>query len=71
MDNKTSFAHGWEAGYNARFTMMIANRKNELFCRGFAAGRDKAMSEHRDTSNAVFCTPQMIAGEQARKWKGE
>ena len=65
------YDHGKEAGYNGRFTLLIEHRKNERFCKGFASGRDRSLAEHRDTSNAVFCTPQMINAEQARKWKGE
>lgn len=69
--DKLSYAMGWSAGYSGLFTQLIEHRKNEKFCKGFAAGRDRSMAEHRDTSNAVFCTPQMINAEQARKWKGE
>lgn len=69
MDAKTEYAHGWEAGYNGRFTMLIENRTLAEFCRGFAAGRDRSLAEHKETSNATWETPQMRNGADARVLK--
>ena len=61
---------GKDAGYNGRFTLLIEQRKNYEFQRGFAAGREQALAEHRATySDSTMWSDGMARGADARQLK--
>lgn len=66
----TDYDYGKDAGYNGRFTLLIEQRKNIQFCDGFAAGRARALAEHRATYwDSTVWTEGMEAGDKARQLK--
>lgn len=70
MDAKTTWTHGFNAGYDGTFSALLANRDNDDYCRGFAAGRARWIGEHHSTCVDTFNTPNMLKSEDMRKVKG-
>lgn len=72
MDAYTDYDRGEAAGYAGSFTLLIKNRHNEEFCKGFAAGREREQRDYKSRYwDAWIWTDGMARGDSARRLRDE
>jgi hypothetical protein len=56
-ETTSDFRKGQIAGQNNDVPALLANRKNDSFCLGYAVGREQELAKHHDTTSIIFESP--------------